>query len=131
MTTNPWGRRGRAEREERVARRREREDVAGKLRAKVPGLAVLEIAIHEARPDGCLGDTQYLRRIVIEHAPALFEIPCSYPGCEDGGYDVTRDFLRALEAQQVHFEGERRCEGRCKTIDCTRVLKYVATASYR
>jgi len=128
---NPWGRRGKAELEERIARRREREQVAGKLLAKVPSLGLLEIAIHEARPDGCLGDNQYIRRIVIEHAPALFEVPCSYPGCEDGGYDLTREILRALEELQVHFQGERHCEGRCRTVDCTRVLRYVATASYR
>ena len=128
---NPWSRRKKAEREERVARRNEREDQAGKLLTKIPDLGLLELAINEARPDGCLGDNQYIRRIVIDHAPALFEIPCSYPGCEDGGYDLTREILQALQARQTRFVGEHHCGGRLRNVDCSRILRYVATAAYR
>ena len=124
-------RRRNIEREERVSLRHEREDAAGKLLQKVPELTSLSLAIHEVRPDGCASDAQYIRRVVIEHAPALFEMPCSYAYCKDGGYDVTREILDALASRTPRFEGERACRGSCGTRDCDRVLRYVATATYR
>jgi hypothetical protein len=119
------------ERKERKVQRSEREGAAGKLLQKVPALASFSIAIHESRPEGCVGDTHYIRRIVLEHAPALFEMACSDPHCEDGGYEVTREILYALAANQVQFTGQQTCRGRCGPADCARVLKYVATATYR
>ena len=34
-------------------------------------------------------------------------------------------------SRRDRFTGEHSCRGRCRTVDCTRVLKYVATAAYR
>ncbi len=120
----------RKEMEERRDQRVQREDAAGKLSKRAPDLATLSLVIRETRPEGCVSNTQYTRRVVVEHAPALFEIPCSYPQCEDGGYDVTREILAALNAHQEKFEGTVSCRGRCATLDCARVLYYVATATY-
>lgn len=119
------------ERNERKVQRNERETAAGRLLLKVPELASLDIAIHETRPQGCVSDNHYIRRVVVDHAPALFEVPCSDPACEDGGYDVTREFLYALASHNPKFEGQQACRGRCNTLDCARVLRYVATATYR
>lgn len=124
-------RRRNIEREERQVLRHEREDAAGKLLQKVPDLASLSLAIHEVRPDGWASDAQYIRRVVVEHAPALFEMPCSYAYCKDGGYDVTREILDALSSHKARFEGECACRGSCGTSDCARILRYVATATYR
>jgi hypothetical protein len=124
-------RRKQIEREERKALRTQREDVAGKLLQKVPDLASLSITIHEGRPNGCANENQYIRRVVVEHAPALFEVPCSFAGCNDGGYDVTREVLFALASHKARFEGEHTCGGRNGTGDCGRILRYVATATYR
>ena len=121
----------RREMEERRDQRVQREDAAGKLLKRVPDLATLSLVIRETRPEGCVSNTQYTRRVVVEHAPALFEVPCSYPQCEDGGYDVTREILTALNGHQETFEGTVSCRGRCATLDCARVLHYVATATYR
>ena len=118
-------------REERRVQRVQREDAAGKLLVQAPDLASLSISIRETRPEGCVSDTQYTRRVVLEHAPALFEVPCAYPECEDGGYDVTREILLSLAARQTHFEGEQSCRGRCGSLECTRVLRYAGTATYR
>jgi hypothetical protein len=118
------------ERRERLIRRGERERAAGKLVSKVPELARLDIAIREAPPAGCVDEKRYIRRVVLEHAPALFEVPCSGAHCEDGGYDVTREFLLALASRRVQFEGQQVCRGRCRSGDCARVLEYVATATY-
>jgi hypothetical protein len=119
------------EREERRVQRGQREAAAGKLMARAPDVLSLEIAIHEARPEGCVSDSHYIRRIVLEHAPALFEVPCSYPSCEDGGYDITHDVLDALAARDPKLEGEKACRGRCGALDCTRVLRFVVKATYR
>ena len=118
-------------REERRVQRVQREDAAGKLVTQAPDLASLSISIRETRPEGCVSDTQYTRRVVLEHAPALFEVPCAYPECEDGGYDVTREILLSLAAHRTHFEGEQSCRGRCGSLECTRVLRYAGTATYR
>ena len=118
-------------REERRVQRVQRQDAAGTLLSRAPELTSLSIAIRETRPEGCVSDTQYVRRIVLEHAPALFEVPCAYPECEDGGYEVTREILLALAAHHTHFEGEQSCRGRTGGRDCTRVLHYTGTATYR
>jgi hypothetical protein len=130
---NPWSRRKEEtlEREERKKDRVHREVAAGKLIERVPALASLSIVIHETRPDGVVSDTHYTRRVVLEHAFALFEVPCSYRDCVDGGYDVTREILDGLLAGKREFQGEERCRGRCGELDCTRVLRFVATATYR
>jgi hypothetical protein len=78
-----------------------------------------------------VNDTYYIRRVVLEHAPALFEVVCSDPRCEDGGYDVTPDIIFALKSRQARFEGHQTCRGRCGSRDCARVLRYVTTATYR
>jgi hypothetical protein len=118
------------ERQERNNRRSERERAAGTLLGKVPSLTRLDIAFHEKSSGVCADDTRYVRRVVIESAPALFEVSCCGPQCEDGGYDVTREMLRALSSSSLHFEGEQACRGRRGPGDCGRVLTFVATATY-
>lgn len=118
------------ERKERKAARDERESAAGKLRDKVPNLTHLDITVRETRPEGWVTDTSYIRRVVLEQAPALFEIPCSDTRCEDGGYDMTREILASLSAGRVEFDGEAACRGRCGAIDCGRRLAYSAKAKY-
>jgi hypothetical protein len=130
---SPWSRRKEEtiERAERKSQRARREAVAGRLLQKVPGLASLSIEIHETRPGGVVSDNHYTRRIVLEHAPALFEVPCSYADCSDGGYDVTLELLDALLAGRRELRGEQTCRGRCGGQPCARLLRYVAVAAYR
>lgn len=125
-------RRRNAERDERTLQRHEREDAAGKLLRKVPDLLSLSLAVHESRPEAGTGASNYIRRIVVEHAPALFEMPCSNAYCKDGGYDVTREVLDALMSHKTHFEGDGACRGSSGTNgDCARILRYVGTATYK
>ncbi|AUX45793.1 hypothetical protein SOCE26_072890 [Sorangium cellulosum] len=111
--------------------RGKREEAAGKLLQKVPELASLSLDIRETRSNGSTNDTQYIRRVVVEHAHALFEMPCSYSSCSNGGYDATREILAALASRAPRFEGETVCRGSCGGEFCSRVLRYVATATYR
>jgi len=119
------------ERQERRAVQDRREDEAGKLLNRIPNLTSLSLSIHEGRSDASAGENHYIRRVVIESAPALFEIRCSNPQCDDGGFDITREVLAALASGKSTFEGQQACQGRGRTMDCTRVLRFVGTATYK
>lgn len=111
--------------------RHKREQAAGKLLHKIPDLTSLSLEIREIGSSNGKSETQYIRRVVIEHAHALFDMPCSYSSCTDGGYDATREILEALASRASRFEGEQPCRGSCGASACTRVLRYVGTATYR
>jgi hypothetical protein len=119
------------ERKERRTLRMAREDAADKLLLRAPDLADLHLKIDETQRGGNVGDRRYIRRVVLSQAPALFEVPCSDPQCENGGYDMTQEILSALASRRTLFEGRQSCAGRCGANDCGRVFHYVATATYR
>jgi len=115
----------------RFAERRRREDESPRLRDVVPTLESLELKLGESRSGVRLTEVSHTRRIVVERAPALFEVPCQDPSCKDGGHDLTADVLRALRSGAEDFEGQDICAGQVGTGSCQRVLSYVATATYR
>ncbi len=110
--------------------RREREDAAPRLRDQVGGLQTLSIEVDDRRGAGILTDTRYVRHVVVERAPALFEIPCSAERCEDGGHDVTRDVMQSLLAGEQEFVGKDICFGWLGNDRCDRVLRFVGHATY-
>src|SRR5689334_11753022 len=77
----------------RAAERRRREDEAPRLLARVPKLESLKLEIEERRPEATSADVQHVKRVVVESAPALFEIACCDRACKDGGHDITRAVL--------------------------------------
>jgi hypothetical protein len=115
----------------RSAERRQREDAAERLLAQIPALVTLELAIEEGRGGVDGADTRHVRRVVVERAPALFDLPCTERTCVGGGHDVTRGVMAALQAREVRFEGEHKCAGQVGTNPCGRVLRYVGTATWR
>lgn len=115
----------------RFAERRKREDEAPRLRAEIPGLESLKLDIDERRPGVVSAEVAHVRRVVVEHAPALFELPCSDPACQDGGHDLTSRVMRALKEHIESFDGEDTCVGHVGNVSCERILRYVATATYR
>jgi len=114
----------------RAAERREREKKAGKLRAQVPELSQFHLEIEEGRPEPPRMMARHIRRIVVEHAPALFDLPCIERGCQDGGHDLTSDVIANLREHRSRFEGEHVCPGHLNGKDCGRVMHYVGVASY-
>lgn len=115
----------------RAAERRRREDEAQRLSDRVPELASLRLEIDERRPGLASPDVSHVKRVVVESAPALFDIACCDRSCKDGGHDVTRMVLAELERGAERFEGEDVCHGSIGGATCGRVLHYVGVASYR
>ena len=121
----------RREAAERSAERRRREDEAPRLREVVPGLESLKLEIAERRGDAPITEASYVRRVVVEHAPAMFLVPCGDTSCRDGGHDITHAVMRGLSDRRTEFEGEDHCHGRTGNADCPRILRFVATAVYQ
>jgi hypothetical protein len=114
----------------RFAERRKREDEAPRLSAEVPGLQSLALEIEERTEGGPVAEPTHVRRVVVEHAPALFVLSCGEVRCKDGGHDVTYTIMRALRAGETRFEGQDVCNGSVGTGQCSRVLRFVAVATY-
>ena len=116
---------------QRAAERRRREDEAPRLKDKVPALESLRLDVEERTEGASVSDSAHVRRIVVEHAPAMFEIPCSDHACKDGGHDLTYQIMQSLRANETEFHGEDACRGHLGPSPCRRVLKYVAHATFR
>jgi hypothetical protein len=108
-----------------VVDRRRREDDAPRLLAEVPALARLSLAVEERAENGFGLGGGHIRRIVVEHAAALFEVPCSASGCDGGVHDLSAGVMRELRRGTARFEGDTGCDR------CGCVLHHVANAEYR
>jgi len=115
----------------RAQERRRREDEAPRLSTRVPRLATLVLTIEERRPGGVGADVSHVKRVVVDSAPALFDLSCCDRACKDGGHDITRAIMQELERGTTEFEGEDTCHGSLGTAQCARILKYKAVASYK
>lgn len=115
----------------RFAERRKREDEAPRLLAEAPHLDSLKLELEERRPTVVAAEVSHTRRVVVAHAPALFEVPCSDPSCQDGGHDLTIPIMRALRSGDEKFDGEDTCLGHIGNSSCERILRYVGTATYK
>lgn len=120
-----------SEASQRFAERRKREDEAPRLSAEFPKLESLRLEIEERRSGSPVGEAGYIRRIMVDHAPALFVLPCGDPSCKDGGHEITDGLLRALRGGQGRFETEDPCRGQIGSSECQRVLHCIAIATYR
>jgi hypothetical protein len=115
---------------ERAKERREREDSSTRLLEACPDVSNLQLDVTEYFGERRTIAGKHVRHIVVAHAPALFLIGCSDSSCQDGGYDLTSEILRALKARQTRFEGEQSCCGHVGSAECRRVLSFVALATY-
>jgi hypothetical protein len=114
----------------RFADRRRREDDAPRLVEVVPDLRSLRFDMEE-RSGATGAQPRHTRHCVVDHAPALFLVPCGDPRCADGEHDLTESVMRALRAHQTKFEGDDECAGSVGSSACGRVLHFEAVAEYR
>ncbi|MCA9588304.1 MAG: hypothetical protein KC657_23440 [Myxococcales bacterium] len=121
----------RGEAAERFAERRRREDEAPRLLEVAPDLVSCKIEIEERRAGVTGADVSHTRRVVVEHAPALFLVACGDPACRDGGHDITGDILRGLREHRAEIRGEDTCFGSTGSAECGRVIGYAAFAEYK
>jgi hypothetical protein len=114
----------------RLVERRRREDDAPRLKHEVPALEKLDLEINDSRGEVDPGST-YVRRVVVDQAPALFVLPCADPSCSDGGHDITSSVMYSLRSGAASFDGRDECHGSVGSAPCGRVLTFVAKAAYR
>jgi hypothetical protein len=115
---------------EAVADVRRREDAAPRLRDQFERLISLRLRFEDVRDEGRMRAETYVRPIVVDSAPAHFEIRCMEPRC-DGVHDITYVVLHALRQSQVVFTGEIDCRGMVRDTPCDRVMAYTCEATYR
>ncbi|MFC1643180.1 hypothetical protein ACFL5O_10940 [Myxococcota bacterium] len=125
-----WNRQQQSEVASLARERRQREDDAPRLRDEVSELAELSIEVTEYRPPHSVFAARHTRRVVVEHAPALFVLPCTEERCKGGGHDLTLEVMRELRLRSSQFTGEDTCTGQLGAGECGRVLSYVAYARY-
>lgn len=116
---------------QRSAERRERENQAPRLALEVPRLASLRFEIEEKQGDIPVPEPKHVKRVVVEHAPALFLLPCGDSRCDHGGHDITHVVMRALRAGDTELDGDDPCHGSTGGSSCARTLHYHAIAEYR
>ena len=115
----------------RTAERRQREDEAPRLAATIPELQRLRLEVLEHSSSISHPEYTHVRHVVVAHAPALFVVPCHDTQCKEGGHDLTQEILAALRRRKARFEGEDVCRGMVGSAGCSRILGYVAVATYQ
>ena len=115
---------------QRFAERRQRENESRRLIAEVPRLRSLALEIEEKSNGGPVAEPTHVRRVVVQHAPALFFLPCGDARCKEGGHDVTHAIMTALRDSETHFKGQDVCTGSVGTAQCVRVLHFAGIATY-
>jgi hypothetical protein len=115
----------------RTAERRQREDEAPRLAATIPTLQGLRLEVLERTSSVSHPEHTHVRHVVVASAPALFVMPCHDTHCKDGGHDLTQEILAGLRGGTGRFEGKDACHGMIGTVGCSRVLGYVAVATYQ
>jgi hypothetical protein len=119
-----------SEASQRFSERRKREDEAPRLLAEIPQLESLKLEIGETSGGAPVAEPAYVRRIVVQNAPALFFVACGDSRCKDGGHDITHEVLRQLRTRGTSFRGEDSCAGSVGSSPCGRTLRWTATATY-
>jgi hypothetical protein len=125
-----YGSKRNAEADQRSADRKRREDEAPRLKNEVPTLLTLKLAISDGEP-GAIGGSEHTRHVIVERAPALFEMKCGNRDCKEGGHDITYELMRELGQKRTRVEGQDPCHGNVGSSRCAYVLRYVATATYK
>jgi hypothetical protein len=107
-----------------------RENDAPRLETEVPNLQALRMNLEEYSGGHSIAGTNRIQHVVVQRASARFEIPCGDSKCEEGGHDLTHEFLSHLRSKRPDFEGSSVCSGRVVDRPCERMLKYSAQAKY-
>jgi hypothetical protein len=127
-----YNRRRQSEAAQRATERRQREDDAPRLKQQISGLMELRLEIEERLGDSAIAAARHTRHIIVDRAPALFDLPCTENSCREGGHDMTGEIMRGLRSGATEFTGHDACLGRlgAGADPCRRVLHYVAFAKY-
>lgn len=112
------------------SQRWQREDAAPRLSTLVPNLTTLSLQLKDAMDDTSAPANSRVQHIIVARAAALFEVACSEPKCEGGGYDLTSEIMFALRRNDELFNGTAHCNGMVGQNQCRCTLYYSAKATY-
>ncbi|MEQ9320095.1 MAG: hypothetical protein RIF41_13105 [Polyangiaceae bacterium] len=90
----------------------------------------MKLELSETASKGGGTIVRYAKLIVVDRAPALFEIRCGDKSCDGGGHDLTRPIMVALREGLTDFSGEDACSGYQRDRPCERCLRYRVLATY-
>ncbi len=113
------------------AERWKREDEAPRLRELFPDLVALQLQTRERQHADSKGGVSCTRPIAVGSAGALFEVRCGNPKCDNPGHDITSWVIGALRRGETNFDGDDPCSGLVGQHECTRVLHFVVSATWR
>jgi hypothetical protein len=108
-----------------------REDEAPRLADECPELATLVLEVREQISGHVVSGARYTKHVVVPRAAALFELPCTEPKCEGGGYNLTTAILYRLKSRESEFSGDGECSGYIGDSPCNRAVHYDARAGFR
>ncbi|MFI5307242.1 MAG: hypothetical protein ACHQ53_07820 [Polyangiales bacterium] len=108
---------------------RRREDAAPRLRDQIERLESLRLKFEDVRSEGRTLAIAYTKPIVIETAPACFEVRCMEARC-NGRHDLSTPVLLALRQAKTVFEGQSSCNGMIGDVACDHTLAYAGEATY-
>lgn len=109
----------------------QREDAAPRLATVVPELVTLSLLLRNRTDETSMPGRSRTQHVIVARAAALFEIACVEPKCENGGFDITTDVLRALHERKETLDGSAQCGGSVGQGYCRCTLVYVMKATYR
>jgi hypothetical protein len=112
------------------SQRWQREDAAPRLATLVPNLKALSLSLKDAVDDTSSPANGRVQHIIVPRAAALFEVACTEPKCEGGGYDLTSAIMFALNRKEETFEGTANCNGSVGQGHCRCMLHYSGRATY-
>ncbi len=90
----------------------------------------MKLEVEEHRREATIAETKHVRHIIVDRAPALFELPCNDPSCREGGHDLTDMMIQRLRAHATEFVVEDVCMGDVRGASCGRIVRVLVTATY-
>jgi hypothetical protein len=120
---------------ERRRERQQREDSAPRLSTEIPALRTLRLTMSYYRGDVAV-QPGHTRLVVVQRAPALFQVTCADKDCKQGGHDITEPVMRGLREGHKLFTGSAPCSGELGAtpetpgVRCGSELRFEAEATF-
>lgn len=107
---------------------------AGFIKDRYPFVKTIQLCLEFHDSESGREESKETRNLLPEHS-ALFELPCGYWECVQGGFDLGAPIDTMLTKRQPSISGELVCQGwqdreRIEKHRCLRKLIYRVNAEY-